>query len=308
MLLGQIEGHTLTAVSRLQLLPVAGRFPGQGGDLFLDAQDLVLGLQTQIGLGHLVDGLAHGLAVRGDGQVDHDLLGLVVEIGFHGVGEAGVETDAGHHLAVIAGHVVAVRIVIGQGIAHFHGHAGFGQILPDRIGQGQALDLQFHGAVDQQRRLLDGQEHAILEREFLGRVIEVGDHGLELALVLHRHTGHVFQPVLGGQFRGIGPGLLRSTSRKRHPGAQGRHSQSLFPANPSFRHGHSLAKNIRHRRLPAAGHPFQIPSGAMSAAPGRPHPRPGRHSAADVHRPSRDATGCARASWRRTAAPYPRNG
>ena len=150
MLLGHVEGHALTAVSGLQLLPVAGRFLGQGSHLLLDAQDLALGFQAQIGLGHLVDGLAHGLAVRGDGQVDHDLLGLVVEIGFHGVGEARVEAYARHHLAVVAGHVLAAPVVIGQGIAHFHGHAGFGQILPDRIGQGQTLDLQFHGAVDQQ--------------------------------------------------------------------------------------------------------------------------------------------------------------
>ena len=63
MLLGKADCRALIAFHRLDLLPVFRKLPGHRDERTLGLQDMLLGLQAQIGLCNLVNGFAHRLAV-----------------------------------------------------------------------------------------------------------------------------------------------------------------------------------------------------------------------------------------------------
>ena len=153
--------------------------------------------------------------MRGNGQIDHDLLHLMLEIGGHGIGKRGVKAHPQLGPPVIAGRILAVHVQPGQVVGNLQRHARLGQILPDRVGEGHAFDFQVHGAVDQQGRLLDGQEDAVLKAESFARVVQVGHGGFQLGLVFHGYARRFLQPVPGRQFRRLESGLVGSAGREK---------------------------------------------------------------------------------------------
>ena len=142
------------------------------------------------------------------------------KVGGHGIGEGGIKTHAEPGLTVIAGRIFIVHIIPRQVIGHGKIHARLGKVLPHSVRLGETLDFNIHGAVDQGRRLLDGQEHAIFEGKNLLGIIEVRHCGFKLGLVFNRHAWGFFKPVLGGKLRRLEPGLVGTGS-----GKQGRHKQ-----------------------------------------------------------------------------------
>ena len=87
----QVERHALASFHGLHLLPVGDQLLAHRQEFLLGGHDVALGLKLQISLGDFVNGFADGLAVRGNGQIDHDLLHLMLEIGGHGIGKRGVK-------------------------------------------------------------------------------------------------------------------------------------------------------------------------------------------------------------------------
>ena len=201
VLLGEADLGALAALDALHLAPVFGKLVGHGHKGLLGAQAELAGLDAQVGLADAVDGLGHGLAVRGDGDARHEALGLVLVVGRNRVREGRVEADFVLGLAVVLAVVGAPLVHLGDVLGDAQGHVGLRQVLPGSRGLGEALDLDVDGRVHQRRRLLDGEVDRVLEVELLAWLVEAG-HGLVvLVLVLDGNARRVVEPVPGRQLR-----------------------------------------------------------------------------------------------------------